>query len=81
MSFMVSIKYDGEWDGHIATSNGSFSIDGTGDWYTTLHDVDRGSVIVSKCDDSNKRLTLKLYTNNKLIFEGSTTAKFGVVTN
>ena len=80
MSCMISIKCDGKWDGNIAAGNRSFNIEGTGDWYTTIHDVDRASVIVSKADDSTGSLIVKLYgPDNKLIKEGYASGKFAVV--
>lgn len=76
----VKIVYEGAWQGSLATGNTSRSIDGEGT--TTLDapsDTRTVSVTAHKQDDSDRKLTVQILNDGKIVTKGSTNSPEGII--
>jgi hypothetical protein len=75
----VRIRYAGEWQGSVGTSQQQRSIDGEGDRVVDVpDDATVVTVNAQKRDDSPRTLTVAILADDEVVLEQSTTAEYGV---
>jgi hypothetical protein len=76
----IKIIYSGKWSGSYGDLSGMKSIEGSGSKTISMPDANMIiSAAIQKQDDSNRKLTLQILKNGKVMEESDTTAAYGVV--
>ena len=79
VAYTVYIEFEGEWQGSITAGGSSRSIQGTGSKkFEITGDAYMVAANAQKETDGDRKLTVQIVSNNKILGEASTTASYGV---
>jgi hypothetical protein len=76
----VAIEYSGDWDAEIVENGNIALVGGTGDWENSYENPDTLKVTVTKLDSTERKLTLYIYEDGRIVAGDSTRAPGGSVT-
>jgi hypothetical protein len=76
----VAIEYGENWDAEITENGNITQLNGTGDWEKSYENPDTLRVTVTKLDATERKITLYIYEDGRIVAGDSTRDPGGSVT-